>query len=108
MPVIEAVRDWNKFFIPAIIASLVAANQQDGAAAGVERKQHTIRPPRMLNPKLLHVRVPRRMNQIGVWPRKAWSELLQQDHFRVHIGLFIFGEVVPPPFALEVEFDRDF
>jgi hypothetical protein len=30
-----------------------------------------------VNAKVIHVRVPRRMNQIGVRPRKAWSEFLQ-------------------------------
>src|SRR5690349_21602859 len=85
MLVVEAVRDWNKFFIPAIIARLVAANQQNGATTWVECKEHAIGPARMLNPKFLHVGVPRRMNQIGVWPRKAWPEFLEQDHFRVHI-----------------------
>jgi hypothetical protein len=48
------------------------------------------------------------MNQIGVRTRKAWSEFLQQDHFRVHIGLFIFGEAVPPIFELAGEFDLPF
>src|SRR5690348_8842070 len=88
MLVVESIRDRNEFFIPAIIARLVPTNQQNGAAARVKRKEHAIRPTRMLNPKFLHVRVPRRMNQIGVWPRKTWSEFLRQDHFRVHIGLF--------------------
>jgi carboxymethylenebutenolidase len=95
MLVVESVRDRNEFFIPAIIARLVATNQQNRAAARVERKEHAIGPARMLNPKFLHVRVPRRMNQISVRPRKAWSEFLQQNHFRVHIGLFVFGEAGP-------------
>jgi hypothetical protein len=90
MLVVEPVRDRNKFFIPTIIARLVATNQQDGAAPRIECKHHAIGFARMLNPKFLHVRVPRRMNQIGVRTRKAWSEFLQQDHFRVHIGLFVF------------------
>jgi hypothetical protein len=52
--------------------------------------------------------VPRRMNQIGVRLRKAWSQFLQQDHFRVHIGLFVFGEAVSPVFELAGEFDLPF
>ena len=48
------------------------------------------------------------MNQIGMWPRKTWSEFLQQDHFGVHIGLFIFGEAVPPNFELAGELDLPF
>jgi hypothetical protein len=52
--------------------------------------------------------VPRRMNQLGMWPRQAWSEFLQKDHFRVHIGLFIFGEAVPLIFELAGEFDLPF
>jgi hypothetical protein len=62
----------------------------------------------MLNPKFLHVHVPRRMNQVGVRSRKAWSEFLQQDHFRVHIDLFVFREAVPPVFELADEFDLPF
>ena len=108
MLVVESVRDRNEFFIPAIIARLVATNKQNGAAARVERKEHAIGPARMLNPKFLHVRVPRRMNQISVRPRKAWSEFLQQNHFRVHIGLFVFGEAGPPIFKLVGEFDLPF
>ena len=100
MWVVEPVRNRNEFFIPTIIACLVATNQQDGAAARIEREQHAIRSARMLNPKFLHVRVPRRMNQIGVRSRKAWSEFLQQNHFRVHISLLVFGEAVPPIFEL--------
>jgi hypothetical protein len=38
MPVVESVRGRNEFFIPAIIARLVATNQQNGATARVERK----------------------------------------------------------------------
>lgn len=38
MPVVESVRDRNEFFIPAIIARLVAANQQNRAAAGANAK----------------------------------------------------------------------
>jgi hypothetical protein len=48
------------------------------------------------------------MNQIGVRPRKAWSEFLQQDYFRVHIDLFVFREAVSPIFELAGEFDLPF
>jgi hypothetical protein len=37
MLVVESVRERNEFFIPAIIARLVATNQQNGAAARIER-----------------------------------------------------------------------
>jgi len=108
MLVVESVRDRNEFFIPAIVARLVTTNQQDGASARIERKEHAIVPAGMLNSKFLHVRVPRRMNQISVWPRKAWSEFLQQDHFRVHIDLFALREAAPPVFKLAGEFDLPF
>jgi len=55
MLVVEPVRDRNEFFIPTIIARLVATNQQDGSAARIERKEHAIGPAGMLNPKFLHV-----------------------------------------------------
>jgi len=56
MLVVESVRHRNEFLIPTIIACVVAVNQQDGAAARIERKQHAIRSAKMLNPKFLHVR----------------------------------------------------
>jgi len=59
MLVVESVRDRNEFFIPAILARLVATNQQNGAVARVKRKEHAIGSARMLTPKFLHVRVPR-------------------------------------------------
>jgi len=41
MLVVESVRNRNKFFIPTIVARLVATNQQDGAAArGAFRLSH--------------------------------------------------------------------
>lgn len=83
MPVVKSIRNRNKFLIPAVISSFVTANQQNSASARVKRKEHAIRPSRMLNPKFFHVRMTRRMNEIGMRTRKARAEFLEKDDFGV-------------------------
>src|SRR6266852_1149541 len=108
MPVIESIRKRNKFVIPAIISSFVTADQQNRATARVKSKEHPIRPSRMLYPKFFHVRMPRRVDEIGMRTRKARADFLEQDHFGVHVHLFSLGQAIPPIGELACEFDLPF
>ncbi len=90
MPVIKSICNRNKFFIPTIISTLVTADQQNRATARVKSKEHPIRPSRMLYSKFFHVRMTRRVNEIGMWTRKARADFLEQDDFGVHVHLFGF------------------
>src|SRR5580704_148447 len=95
MLVIESICNGNKFFIPAIISSLVTADQQNRTTARVKSKKYSIRPSRMLYPKFFHVRMTRRVNDIGIRTGKARANLLKQDHLGVHIHLFSLGQALP-------------
>src|SRR5882757_8724739 len=63
MPVVTLVRDWNAAPVPALpVALLVAAEQQHGVAARVERKQHAQMPSD--RSELLHVVVARAFDRV--------------------------------------------
>src|SRR5262245_38431226 len=67
MLVVEAVRDWNLLLVPAIVSRLVAAQQENAGSSRVERIQHTLRPPLVLNSELSHVAVPGRRDARRIW-----------------------------------------
>jgi hypothetical protein len=46
--IVKTIRDRNVDLIPPIIARLVATNQEDRAAPGIERIQRSQRPPFVL------------------------------------------------------------
>src|SRR6266478_1611889 len=96
MLVIKRIRHRNKFVIPTIISSLIAADQQNCAAARVKSKEHSIRSPRMLYPKFFHVRMTRRVNEIGMRAGETRANLLKQNHLGVYIHLFSLGQPIPP------------
>src|ERR1700739_1762002 len=108
MPVIEGIRNRNKFFIPTVISRLVTADQQNRATARVKSKEHPIWPSRMLHPKFFHVRMTRRVNEIGMRTRKPWADFLEENPFGVHIHLFGLGQAVPPVRELVCKFDLPF
>ena len=60
-----------------IAARLVAGNQQNGAAPGVEGK--TSLAAGRAEPHLLHVRVPRPVHRIHMRPTQLRIELAQQE-----------------------------
>ncbi len=96
MPVVQSIRSRNKFFIPAIISSLVAPDQQDRTALRVQGKEHSIGPPRMSYPKFFQIRMTRQVNEVsmGMWECRA--HFLKQDHLGVHVHLFSFAQPFPP------------
>ncbi len=95
MPVIKGVRYRNKFLIPTIIPSLVTADQQNRATARVKSKEHSIWSSRMLYPKFFHVRMSRRVNEIGMRTGKTRADFLKQDHLGVYVHLLSLGEAIP-------------
>jgi hypothetical protein len=105
MPVVQGIRYRNKFFIPAIISSLVAPDQQDRTAPRVESKEHSIGPSRMLYPKFFHIWMARRVNEVGMGTWKSWAHFLKQDHLGVHAHLFSFAQPIPPAGELVCIFD---
>ena len=92
MLVLKGICYRNKFLIPAIIPSLVTADQQNRTAARVKSKEHPIRPSQMLYPKFLQVRMARRVDEIGMRTGKTRANFLKQDHLGVHVHLFSLGE----------------
>jgi len=79
----------NVLVVPPCVACLVAAQQENGAAAWVKCEEHPIRTARMLNPEFFHIRVTRSLYSIGMRPAKRGSQLLQQSHLGVNIHLLI-------------------
>ena len=87
MLVKKCIRYRNKFLIPAIIPSLVTADQQNRTAARVKSKEHPIRSTRVLYPKFFQVRMARRVDEIGMGTGKTRADFLKQDHLGVHVHL---------------------
>ena len=108
MLVIKGIRYRNKFLIPAIIPTLVTADQQNRTAARVKGKEHPIRPSQMLYPKFLQVRMARRVDEIGMRTGKTRANFLKQDHLGVHVHLFSLGEAIPPIRKFVGKFDLSF
>jgi hypothetical protein len=108
MPIVEGIRYGNKFFIPAVISSLVASDQQDRTAARIEGKEHSIGPSRMLYPKFFHIRMARRVNEVRMGTWKSRAHFLKQDHLGVHVHLFSFAQPIPPAGKLVCIFNLPF
>jgi len=87
MLVKKCIRYRNKFLIPAIIPSLITADQQNRTAARVKSKEHPIRSTRVLYPKFFQVRMARRVDEIGMGTGKTRADFLKQDHLGVHVHL---------------------
>src|SRR5882724_1868962 len=71
-------------------------------------KEHPIRSSRMLYPKFFHVRMSRRVNEIGMRTGKTRADFLKQDHFGVYVKLFSLGEAIPPVRKFVGKFDLSF
>src|SRR6266852_8665712 len=50
----------------------------------------------MLYPKFFHVRMTRRVNEIGMETGKARPDLLKQNHLGAYVHLLFLGQAVPP------------
>jgi len=57
MPIVNGVCEWYILLIPAVVACLVAANQEHRSPTRIECIEDSIRPSLMLNAQLTHVRV---------------------------------------------------
>jgi len=62
----------------------------------------------MLYPKFFHVRMSRRVNEIGMRTGKTRADFLKQDHFGVYVKLFSLGEAIPPVRKFVGKFDLSF
>src|ERR1039457_2246089 len=56
--IVQPIGDGNEDLVPALLAGLVAADRQNGCAIRVERVQHTVWTPLVLNPQFAHMFVP--------------------------------------------------
>lgn len=45
---------------------------------------------------------------VGVRARKAWADLLEQNHFGAYVHLFSFGQAIPPVSKLDCKLDLPF
>src|SRR6266550_4179627 len=90
------ISQWNHAFIEVFVAGLTAANQKDGAAAGIERKEGTIRLAGVLRAQLLHVRITRRFDCVCMRPSERRSSSLQSFDTARDGALFVFIERLKP------------
>ena len=101
MLVVEPVRDRNLFLVPAIVSRFIAGQQKNAGSSRVERVQHTVGPPVVLNSELSHVAVPgcRDARRIWEWERRPlldeeFYDATDADLFLVAEGLEPAGELV--------------
>jgi hypothetical protein len=59
----------------------------------------------MLDARLLHIPVPRRMHDIRVRPAKIWTVPFREIHPRGHAVLLVFPQLAPPRLEFIREFD---
>src|SRR5439155_24737727 len=62
----------------------------------------------MLHDQFLHIRMPRALDRINVWPPEHRAALLQQSNLRVDIYLLTLGKALPPLLELVGIFDHPF
>ncbi len=62
----------------------------------------------MLDSEFFHIRMTGSVDNVGVWTRKRWAQLLQQNHFGVHVYLFGLCQQFPPFKELIRELDFPF
>ena len=96
MFVVEPVRNRNLLLVPAIVSGLVAAQQENAGSSRVERIQHTVRPPLVLNPEFSHVAVPGRCDARRIWEWERWSMLDEEFYDAADADLFLVAEGPKP------------
>jgi hypothetical protein len=108
MLVIEPVRNWNEFLVPAIVARFVAPDEQDRASPWIEGLEDSVRAAGMLDARFLHMRVLRGSHHIRMGAPKGRAIALQQDDLGVDVLLLLFREAAPPLLKFFGELDLPF
>jgi hypothetical protein len=94
--VVEPVRQRHELLVPAIVARLVSANQQDRRSTRIERVEHAVRAASMLDTKLAHVRVPGARDAGAMRVAQVRAARFQQSDRGVDGNLLGLREPVPP------------
>src|SRR5262245_34824691 len=108
MLVIQPVRQGDVSLVPPIVPGLVAADQQDRRAPGVEGIEDAVGPSGVLHPELPHVRVPRGGDAGAIREPQRGPETLEQDYHSIHILLLLGRQALPPGAKRIGIFDRPF
>jgi hypothetical protein len=96
MFVVQPVRQRDGGLIPPIVPSLLAADQEDRRAPGIEGVEEAVGPASVLHPELAHVGVPRGSDAGAIRETQRGSEALEQDDDGIDI-LLLFGRQAVPP-----------
>ncbi len=96
MRIIQPVGYGDHSLIETVVAGFVASNEQYRASTRVKREQGTERPPLVLRPKFLHVRMPGTLNCIDVWTAQVGTQLPQQFDAGREGLLFLLVQAIPP------------
>ncbi len=102
---VDGIRFRHKLPIPAGIARLVAANEQNSCAARIERIQNPIWMAFVLDAKFAHIGKIGAMYRVGVGPRKGRALFSEEINRKAHIVLRVLGQPVPPLSELVGELD---
>jgi hypothetical protein len=84
----------QQFAVKPLLATtrFVPSDEQDRSPLGIERKGHTPDAVGRIEPKLLHVRVPRVLQRIYTRTAKVGSELLKKAAQSQNFVLHVFGQ----------------
>src|SRR5262245_2723148 len=96
MLVVEPVRDRNLLLVPAFVSRLIAAQQENAGSSWVERIQHTVRPPPVLNSEFSHVAVPGRRDARRIREGERRSMLYEEFYDAADADLFLVAEGLEP------------
>src|SRR3990172_9646947 len=93
---VQPVRPRYIFLVPAVVAALIAADQQNRRAARIEGIQHAVRFALMLNPKLAHLTESRaaHIGAVGKWELRSLG--FKQPDGGVDRNLGVLAEPFPP------------
>lgn len=95
MFVVQVIGQWNHALIPGVpFPALVAADEQDGHASRVKRKQHL--QVATARTKLFHVCVPRAADGIHKRPSQGRTLGLQMVDSEIDRPLLPFGQSLAP------------
>ena len=108
MLVIEGIGDRDHSFVKPPVAGLVAADQQDGHAARIERIEHPQGLASTLHAQLPHMGVTRSVDAARIGERQVGAALLQFADMGVDADLLGFGEAISPIAKLVGVFGQPF
>src|SRR5437867_1121195 len=96
--VVKAICQRYVFFVPAVIASFVPAQQQDRHAARIENVEHPVGAPLVLDAQFAHPGMAGSVYFAVVRKRKMGAVLFEQQNGSLDRYAFGFGKSVPPGF----------